>query len=129
MILAVETEVQLYGLRHRSLPAHELHNLVHQILILISEKGLVIVGLLQGEQGSKGGLEGLGWRGLLEGVCHQVNDQLTQALDGSQRLLGRQQQVTSLLNTKFCHVHCAKQALESVRSLHAEAFYLLHHLL
>ncbi len=35
-----------------------------------------------------------GWRGLLEGVCLQVNDQLKEALRGSQLLLGKQDQVT-----------------------------------
>lgn len=34
-----------------------------------------------------------GWRGLLEGVCRQVNDQLKEALRGSQLLLGNQDQV------------------------------------
>ncbi|KAL0025084.1 hypothetical protein WJX79_007064 [Trebouxia sp. C0005] len=33
-----------------------------------------------------------GWRGLLEGVCLQVNDQLKEALRGSQLLLGKQDQ-------------------------------------
>ncbi len=35
-----------------------------------------------------------GWRGLLEGVGRQVNDQLKEALRGSQLLLGKQDQVT-----------------------------------
>ncbi len=35
-----------------------------------------------------------GWRGLLEGVCLHVNDQLKEALRGSQLLLGKQDQVT-----------------------------------
>ncbi len=35
-----------------------------------------------------------GWRGLLEGVGCQVNDQLKEALQGSQLLLGKQDQVT-----------------------------------
>ena len=34
-----------------------------------------------------------GWRGLLEGVCRQVNEQLKNALRGSQLLLGKQDQV------------------------------------
>lgn len=46
---------------------------------------------LQGD--AEGSKEGLGWRGLLEGVSRQVNDQLMQALEGSQRLLGQQPQV------------------------------------
>ncbi|KAL3140348.1 hypothetical protein ABBQ38_004612 [Trebouxia sp. C0009 RCD-2024] len=37
----------------------------------------------------EGSKEGLGWRGLLEGVGQQVNSQLMQALEGSQRLLGQ----------------------------------------
>ncbi len=36
-----------------------------------------------------------GWRGLLEGVGCQVNDQLKEALCGWQLLLGKQDQVTS----------------------------------
>lgn len=52
-------------------------------------------GLVQGKtEGDKGPLEWVGWRGLLEGVRHQVNDQLVAALDGSQQMLARQQQVT-----------------------------------
>ena len=35
-----------------------------------------------------------GWRGLLEGVGRQVNDQLKEALRGSQLLLGKQDEVT-----------------------------------
>lgn len=55
-----------------------------------------MLGLVQGEvEGNKGALEGQGWRGLLEGACQHVNEQLLEALDGSQRLLARQQQVTS----------------------------------
>ena len=46
-------------------------------------------------QGSKRGRQGLGWRGLLEGVCLQVNDELKQALDGSQLLLGTHHQVST----------------------------------
>ena len=63
---------------------------------LLKEKFLMMLGLVQGEvEGSKGALEGQGWRGLLEGVCLHVNEQLLEALDGSQRLLAHQQQVIS----------------------------------
>ena len=52
-------------------------------------------GLAQGEaEGDKRPMDWLGWRGLLEGVCQLVNDQLAAALNGSQQMLARQHQVT-----------------------------------
>ena len=64
---------------------------------------LMAAGLVQGEaEGDKGPMDWLGWRGLLEGVCQLVNDQLMAALNGSQQMLARQQQVTSLSSTIFC---------------------------
>lgn len=60
-------------------------------------------GLVQGEaEGDKGSMDWLGWRGLLQGVCQLVNDQLMAALDGSQQMLACPQQVTRSVNTNFC---------------------------
>lgn len=58
---------------------------------------------LQGD--AEGSKEGLGWRGLLEGVGQQVNSQLMQALEGSQRLLGQRPQVTQPAASCCVH-HC-----------------------
>lgn len=72
----------------------------------------------QGDQeGGTRGLDGRGWRGLLEGVCRQVNEQLQQALDGAQMLLGKQDQVTKLYVVCKCTAddsnHCCQSANQS----------------
>ena len=46
-----------------------------------------------GAEGDSPEEQGQGWRALLVGVCHQVNTQLKDALDSSQQLLGKHDQV------------------------------------